>query len=234
MNAEPDKRLPLPSVTLIAVTSVDIEKALFALSFSSEKIEYASIKLLSPFRPKNLRSSIEHIHIPNISFRGYSKFVIENLYEYVETPFCLLVQADGFVINPTLWNDSFLQYDYIGAPWPERVRLRSEKWFHLDKNRVGNGGFSLRSSKLLKLTSRIDFDRLDFPLRSEDLIICHFLYDRMIADGVKFAPVSVAAKFSLESAIAESPCSLDETFGFHGRRLLNSDRLQQITKDYSV
>jgi hypothetical protein len=32
----------------------------------------------------------------------------------------------------------------------------------------------LRSKKLLDITSRIRFDELDFPLKSEDLVICHY------------------------------------------------------------
>jgi len=212
--------LSLPSVTLLTVTSVNIEDAAAALMRSSSGVRFGAVKLLSPTKPPSLNASIEHSRIPNIDFRGYSKFILEDLHQYVETPFCLVVQADGFVINPTLWRDDFLAYDYIGAPWPERVRLRSEKWLELRKNRVGNGGFSLRSIKLLRLTAQIDFERLKFPVRSEDLVICHFLYEQMVAAGVKFAPLGVAKKFSIETCVEDAECRLENTFGFHGKRWL--------------
>ncbi len=224
------KSLCLPDVTLLTVTSVDLDNAVFALNFSSEKIDFGAIKLLAPARPATLDSSIEHVPIAAIDFRGYSKFVLESLHAHVDTPFCLIVQADGFVVNPHLWNDAFFEYDYIGAPWPERLRLKSERWLHMDKNRVGNGGFSLRSRRLLELTSHIEFDQLTVPVRSEDLVICHFLYDRMIQAGVKFAPLDVAKRFSVESWVEEPGCDIDHTFGFHGRRWLAGDRLPQITK----
>jgi hypothetical protein len=52
----------------------------------------------------------------------------------------LLVQWDGYVCNPDAWDPAFLDCDYIGAKW----------FWHNDAMRVGNGGFSLRSRRLLE------------------------------------------------------------------------------------
>ena len=57
-----------------------------------------------------------------------------DLYKHINTDFCLVVQYDGKVSDPDLWNDDFLNYDYIGAAWTDGY--------------VGNGGFTLRSKKL--------------------------------------------------------------------------------------
>ena len=65
------------------------------------------------------------------------------LKKYIDTDFCLIIQGDGFVIHPENWTDEFLKYDYIGAPWRNLA--------HYSFIRVGNGGFSLRSKKLLKI-----------------------------------------------------------------------------------
>lgn len=155
--------------------------------------------------------------------------MIEALNAYVETSHCLVVQADGFVLDPARWRHQFLEYDYIGAPWPEYVSITGPGiWrLRLDKNPVGNGGFSLRSKKLLEVTSRLQFDRLDFPIKSKDLLICHYLYDDMRAAGIRFAPPEIAALFSIESRQGLYGQSFDSVFGFHGAHWLEQARSLQ-------
>lgn len=225
-----DRLLNLKDVTLVCVTSIDIHLAISALLISSEFCEFGSIKLLSPAKPAALPSSIEHIKIPAIDFAGYSKFMIEDLNDFVDTRYCLVIQADGFLINPSMWTSQFMQYDYIGAPWTDMVSVQNSsiKKFHFDKNRVGNGGFSLRSKKLLEACSQINFGELNFPIKSEDMIICHFLYDEMIKAGIKFAPVDVASHFSIESIISGQNANLTTTFGFHGKHWLANNYLQDL------
>jgi hypothetical protein len=50
-----------------------------------------------------------------------------------------VIQWDGYVVNAEAWDPAFLDCDYIGAKW----------YWHDPGTRVGNGGFSLRSRKLL-------------------------------------------------------------------------------------
>jgi hypothetical protein len=222
--------LQLNDITLLTVTSVDIDSAANALLISSESCEFGSIKMLSPTRPISLHQGIEHISIPLIDFIGYSKFMIEDLHKYVDTKFCLCIQSDGFVINPELWTNEFLKYDYLGAPWPSAVNINNDPVdkFLFNKNKVGNGGFSLRSKKLLEVCSQIKFDELNFPIKSEDMIICHFLYEEMLTAGIKFAPLNLASKFSIESLIENQNNSLTSSFGFHGKNWLSNDHLQKL------
>ena len=175
--------------------------------------------------PKTTYPHIQYIRIPPIDVVGYSQFIIASLNNYVETGHCLIVQSDGFILDATRWKDQFLQYDYIGAPWPEYVDLMppGSGRMRLNKNSVGNGGFSLRSKKLLEITSRIDLDDLNFPLKSEDLVICHYLYDEMRAAGIRFAPPELAALFSIESDGIYAQ-SLTSVFGFHGKHWLETFR----------
>ena len=35
----------------------------------------------------------------------------------MRTPHVLLIQWDGFVVNPSAWSDEFLDFDYVGARW---------------------------------------------------------------------------------------------------------------------
>jgi hypothetical protein len=212
--------LSLPNVTLLAVSSVDLEQTELALRISSHDIEFGSIKLLTseswvPSDPK-----IKVVKIPKLDLIGYSRFVLCELFQFVKTPFCLVVQADGFVLNAGKWRDEFLSYDYIGAPWPYDLKLQpGNHILGLEKNNVGNGGFSLRSKALLNETAKIDFDNLTFPTKSEDLIICHFLFSQMINAGIRFPTPELAATFSVESAHASYGQNPSTSFGFHGRVL---------------
>ena len=81
-------------------------------------------------------------------------------------------------------------------------------------HRVGNGGFSFRSKKLLDVPSRahIQFDvnwgdfykHFGYGNTAEDGNICvhnRHIYEQL---GCKFAPVEVAAKFSHEKQLPET------------------------------
>ena len=123
-------------------------------------------------------------------------------------------------MNPSRWQNQFLEYDYIGAPWPEKLTLRpSKKILDMKKNQVGNGGFSLRSKKLLEETAKIDFDALTFPSFSEDLVIGYFLLDQMLNVGIRFPAPELAAQFSVESPEAAYGQNPDTSFGFHGKEI---------------
>jgi tetratricopeptide (TPR) repeat protein/2-polyprenyl-3-methyl-5-hydroxy-6-metoxy-1,4-benzoquinol methylase len=213
--------LRLPNVTLLTATAVSVEDTVQALSVCMRQIDFAAVRLLTPERPAVLPRGIEHVAIAPMDFNGYSRFILNELHKHFETAHCLVIQADGFVVNPEQWREEFLSYDYIGAPWPEQVQVNPGAWWlPLDRNRVGNGGFSVRSHRLMRLAGQIDFERLDYPLRSEDLVLCHYLYEHMRAQGVNYAPAELAARFSMETRLDQYPHSLDTVFGFHGKHLL--------------
>ena len=217
------KKLILSNITLLAAaTSVDVDQAQLALKISSKNIEFGAVKLLSSSVPSTRSSDIEFVSIPPMNFRGYNRMIVEDLHKYFETSYCLVVQADGFVVNVDLWKQDFLEFDYIGAPWPDKVMIMPDNRFlYLDNNRVGNGGFSLRSRKLVEVTSKINFNSLKFPIKSEDLIICHYLYREMIKKGIRFAPPKLAAQFSIESPGNLYGQDVNSVFGFHGKHLMS-------------
>ena len=90
----------------------------------------------------------------------------------------------------------------IGAAWPDGYYV----------NRVGNGGFSLRSKKFLDAC--IDIFKDEDIMDNEDLLICVLRYEDFIKRGIKYAPVNLAVKFSIEDLIPEITSM--HTFGFHG------------------
>jgi hypothetical protein len=227
------KKLILPNVTLLAVTSVEIEQHQIALKISSQNIEFGAVKLLSSSLPEKKYSDIEYVSVRLMNRSDNNRFIMEDLHKYFETSHCLFVQADSFVVNADLWKEEFLEFDYIGAPWPNKIQINDyigAPWpnkiqmnpnliLNMKENCVGSGGFSLRSRKLLKTVAKINYDSLKFPIKNEDVIICHYLYKEMIDKGIRFAPPKLAAQFSMEDANHLYGQDVNSVFGFHSRHM---------------
>jgi len=108
-----------------------------------------------------------------------------------------------------LWNDKFLDYDYIGAPWSQQ-----NQWVESYDARVGNGGFSLRSKRLLEATSKFS----DVPTH-EDLLFTQRRYFRTQVErefDFKIAPPYIAYQFSQEQIFPGLNVPIGQSFGFHG------------------
>jgi hypothetical protein len=89
------------------------------------------------------RISLENLGVENLETQtAYSRILSSREFmEKIPTETFIVFQTDS-MINPNHKDllEKFLQYDYVGAPWP---------WDHL---KVGNGGFSLRKrSKMLHI-----------------------------------------------------------------------------------
>ena len=206
----------LENITLVSVTSVNVDRTIRALKYSSKDINFGEVLLLTD---KDVNpDGIKTIKIEPLDYIGYSKFIVYELYKYINTEFVLIIQDDGFVINPDKWTDEFLQYDYIGAPFP--IPAEGDNISYRDPfgnlMRVGNGGFSLRSKKILSLATTLDLEwKSYFGYYNEDgFFTCHnkHLYEE---NGCVYAPVEVAAKFSHERQTAETIGITP--FGFHGK-----------------
>lgn len=172
---------------------------------SQQKLNFNTIKIFTgcDIHAAPQMDNVDLISVGIHSVEQYNNFVLKRLHSYICSEHCLIYQHDGFIHNPGNWDDTFLQYDYIGAVWPK-------KWW-CPHNRVGNGGFSLRSKKLLSYFTAKEID----TSRNEDLYICVDQYANMLADGINFAPPGVACRFSLEEN-TEFNCNINKTFGFHG------------------
>ena len=71
-------KIKLPTVTLFAASSVEIDHAQDSLKISSYEIEFASIKFLTSKKPKINFPEIEYIEIPEIDINGYNKIMIND------------------------------------------------------------------------------------------------------------------------------------------------------------
>jgi hypothetical protein len=202
----------LDNVTLIGVDCVDVERLQKALDISCQGIDFANVKLLTSLATDNPRK----VEIPHLdTIEAYSKFCIRDLYKYVDTDFILLVQHDGFILNPEKWDDAFLDYDYIGSPWliaDWSVAKFDIPKILLGKIIVGNGGFSLRSKKLLQTTSQLADKGVFKRYNPEDIAFCIWYRKEVEAAGIQFAPPEIAERFGFEG----EENVYNKQFGFHG------------------
>lgn len=181
------KELSLPNVTVVCVDD-NKERCFHCLTPCIQHIAFGRKLMINP-EPK-LGSK-----------EAYSKFIIKELHKYIDTDYVLIVQHDGYVKNWQAWTDEFLKYDYIGAPW----------WYK-DGMNVGNGGFSLRSKKLLKTIAELPLT----IFHPEDHMICRVHRKELEARGLTFAPEELASKFSFEGYSQTGHYT--NQFGFHGHR----------------
>jgi len=143
--------LDLPTVTLCCIDTANHALALRALERSRSSTRFARTLFLTDTLPKGLSvpAGVDVATIARIASRDdYSRFILKSLLPYFGTPHVLVVQWDGYVVNPAAWDPAFLDCDYIGATW----------FWQPPGKRVGNGGFSLRSRRLFEALqdSRID------------------------------------------------------------------------------
>lgn len=193
----------LPTITLLGLDCVNIERLKVAADICQRHFDFAQVKLLSSIPDDDPRVVlVDHVG----SLESYSHFFIKNVHDHVDTDFVLVIQYDGFILNPEAWNDEFLKYDYIGAPW----------WYE-DDNNVGNGGFSLRSKKLLSILAE---DESIVEFHPEDHHIARTYGDYLRTKGIVFAPEHIARTFSIEGCLKEPvPVKYGSVwtneFGFH-------------------
>jgi len=187
----------LNNVTVVIVDCVNQGKAVLAIN--------KTLKILNPARTIFFTDvdinidEAETIVIQKIKSKNeYSYFMIKELWKYITTDYCLVIQHDGYPICEEMWGKEFLEFDYIGGAWnyPDSERA------------VGNGGFSIRSKKLLEALGTDDF--IDVT-EQEDDAICR-LYGAYLEKkhNIVFAPIEVAERFSFE---LREP--YQRTLGFH-------------------
>lgn len=192
----------LQNTTLCCIDCNNYELSILAIRHCLQLCEISRVLFFTD-KEFNLEN-IAVVKIPKITTKEqYSIFVLKELGKYIDTDFALIIQWDGFIVNPAAWTQEFQNYDYIGAKW----------FWYSDGFNVGNGGFSLRSRRLLQAlgddTVPVSVETLKY---GEDSFICR-AYRRYLENrcGIKFATEAIADKFSHErSEPVGSP------FGFHG------------------
>ncbi|KKQ77192.1 hypothetical protein A3B84_01370 [Candidatus Nomurabacteria bacterium RIFCSPHIGHO2_02_FULL_35_13] len=183
-------KIKLPNVTLCAFGSEKYRnQQQKALDYSAKNIEFGAVK---------------NIIVNTNSIDEWNRAVVFDLGDYIETDFALLIHPDGGIGEPELWRNEWLNYDFIGSPFP----LPTDNFSYRDINgkiqRVGNS-VSLRSKKLLQLPKKIEMEWKPFHgYYNEDGYICVNMRHIFEENGCKFAPFEEAVRFGRENPLPEN------------------------------
>ncbi|MEE1255068.1 MAG: DUF5672 family protein [Lachnospiraceae bacterium] len=204
------EKLQLPQVTLVAMTSVNVKATIQAMEYSMRGIDFGDAVLITHKKPFGLPKTIRYSHtskLTNIDDFNY-KMVYE-LGDHIKTDYALIVHADGFVVHPEMWRDEFLDYDYIGAPWPLPKEGDTTTYRDIYGNicRVGNSA-GIRSKRLMDFPKKANvpwegeyaYGKMWFY---EDGFICCKIRHLLEAEGMRIAPLEVAKYYSHEQMIPE-------------------------------
>lgn len=198
-------KLQLPSITAICIDCVNANRAIRVLEHCKSLCDFGDVKLLT-----SIPIAYEHrVRIkPLNSLVAYSIFMLTKVHEYVDTEHLLVVQRDGWILNPQSWNPEWLNLDYIGP-------------LFVQYDRMGSGGFSLRSKKLMQETAK-NTPEWDWTQKQADEIQ---LTQDYYEDGViclsgkysnfKFATLEQAAEFAM-GGNRNPDYYRKKAFGFHG------------------
>jgi hypothetical protein len=183
--------IDLPDVTVVAVDGVARELTYLALHRTLAQIKPAEVI----FPEIELKTADE------------ADACLWGICATVKTSHALVIQYDGYVLDDAMWKTEYLNYDYIGAPWPH------------EGLQIGNGGFSLRSKRMMRFLVEQD----EFPLATpEDAMICLNYKKDLEKEGFRWPPNHIAHQFSFER------CPKRRSFGFHG--IYNLHKVMSLEK----
>lgn len=193
--------LELPDVTLVLIETREHELARLALEDCERSARFGDVLVLTDRPAEFLRADRRVVAVPDWPSKvGWSRCFWYEVALHVRTSHALGIQWDSWVVDPDVWRGEFLEYDYIGAPW----------WYK-DGLNVGNGGFSLRSTRLLRYV-RKHRDRFPCTTDLDDDLYCRKYRPTLQEAGFLWAPERLAQDFAFECV---RPDPLARHFGFH-------------------
>ena len=208
-------KLKLPDVTLVMMDCTCPELAFMAVVDTLGLIEPAETLILSDTDLGVLNTRWVAVS-PFRSIQDYCEYLWYELPYLVHTKFFLNIQWDGWVVDPGMWDDEYLQYDFIGAPW----------WY--DEHNVGNGT-GIRSTKLMRFLGK---HRDLLPVYGKEDELLGRVYRPILEhQGFAWAPEKLASKFSMECT---RPSVTSKHFMFHDSfnfpAMLSAEKYEQRLK----
>lgn len=224
------------SLSISCIDTLNYEKSLHAIKRTIETLKQKTyVDRVYWYSDKEIGSNV--LGVPVTHYRispmngqlDYSYVTLKVVPQVCTQDYDIIVQWDGYAVNPDAWTDEFFKYDYIGATWDDGV--------------VGNGGFSWRSANLYNAMSEVDIfhDYNQFPAElvnrpmhygedkngrfvPEDVVLCR-LYKEQFENqfDIKYATYEIADRFSVENHSYISPWSgkphpwIGTSLGFHGK-----------------
>src|SRR5262245_53121173 len=207
-------KLKLPDVTLVAIETREHDLMRLAIQDCIDKVDFAEVLVFTD-KPNLIDNGTRYIQVPDWPDKlGWSRCLWNDVAPQVYTSHWLSIQWDSWVFDPEKWHEENLLFDYIGSPW----------WYK-DCRNVGNGGFSLRSTRL---TRYLREHRAKYPCTTniDDDLLCRHYRPALQDLGFVWAPEKLAVDFSFELM---RPSETSRHFGFHGmfnwHVVLNEDKI---------
>jgi Protein of unknown function (DUF5672) len=207
--------LNLPNVTLIMVETRQHDLANLAVQDCIRQANFGEVLVFTD-RPTLFDSVGRDVMIVEDWKEkiGWCQFVWNEVPKYVRTSHALFIQWDSWIMDPEKWSTKFFEFDYIGSPW----------WYKDGRN-VGNSGFSLKSTALIRFVRK---HSARYPCTStlEDDLMCRKYRFALEQDGFMWAPEEIASNFAFE---VKRPAPDSRHFGFHAMHnwgyVLSEERL---------
>ena len=214
-------KLKLPDVTLVMQETRETALACLAIEECVNKVEFGEVLVFTDKPDDFLRlDPLCNLHIvttvdwPNkVDWCRFNWFGTQF---FLRTSHVLFIQWDSWVWDQAMWHQEFLKYDYVGSPW----------WYH-DCRNVGNSGFSMKSTALMKYVYK-HRDRFPCETNIEDDLLCRQYRPTLQEEGFVWCPEKLAHDFGFELM---RPSETHRSFGFHGMYnwhiVLDQDKIMQ-------
>lgn len=198
--------------------AIDYYSKIFSINQNTETFVF--VDLADVIHEPILDTPKFHIDIYNKLLMSYSFWSSLDKYEK-----CLLIQDDGVLLKNGI--EKFFHFDYIGAPWVD-TEANSYIKNNINKNLVGNGGFSLRTISIMKdivTNQNADKNLLFFHNLNnipEDVYFSKHIYNMHLQDKTKInIPTLVEASFfSSEEIINKQSIGCHKVWSYHDPKIV--------------
>lgn len=205
-------KIRLPEVTLVIYDPVAHELASIAVTDTMSKARFGDVHIwtddISKFKILP-GEGVKFFKAPSGLGKTAGQSIIwTDIPKFIKTSHVLNIEWDAGIADPSMWDGRYLEYDYIGAPWP---------WLK-DGLDVGNGGFTLVSQRLLRFLHEHQAPEeypYSFPWDGE---LCRNLRPRLEKEEgfrFKWAPLEVAKRFAFEYGHPTTFSAPPKVFGYH-------------------
>ena len=230
------EKLQLPQVTLVAMTSVNIVETVKAMKYSMQGIDFGAAVFISHRRPYCLPKEITFSKTSKLTdIDCFNYKMVYELADHIPTEYAMIVHADGYIVHPEMWRDEFLDYDYIGSPWPYREDVISYRDSKGQICRVGNS-VSIRSKRLMEYPQKasLKWEVMEDGFFNEDTFLCCKHKNEMEEAGMVWAPIEVAKYFAHEHPIPEvqgiTPFAFHKWWGANAQYPVFKNPIKEVWK----
>lgn len=186
------------SLQLLCTNYGNIYDAIKVVDHCKSIMKFDRVTILHP------EPVVSSINVQKAYSKNQNECLVKEVPNFITCDHCISIHWDGFIVQPYLWEEKWLEYDWIGCPW-SLTNLPNPKW------RVGSGGFMMFSRQMAKAWGSICNIEENF-----DWQVGALYRDQFEALGLTYAPLEEAAKFGKECDLEDFPIEEGESFGFHG------------------